>query len=163
MRFLVLHGPNLNLLGEREPALYGHETLAAVNAELGRRAGERGHELRCIQSNHEGELIDALHAARYDCDGVVLNPGGYGHTSVALRDALLAVNLPTVEVHLTNLARREGFRHRTLTADVAVGTISGFGTHGYQLALEALVQHLQRGEPGARRDACTRPRTSART
>lgn len=148
MRLLLLNGPNLDLLGEREPGLYGAGSLGELEAALSEAAAARGVELRCVQSNHEGALIDALHAARGDCAGVLLNPAGYGHTSVALRDALLAVNLPTVEVHLTNLARREAFRHRTLTADVALGQISGFGVFGYHLALDALVQHLTSTAPG---------------
>ncbi len=147
MRILLLNGPNLNLLGAREPALYGHANLADLESKLSADAAERGVEIRAIQSNHEGELIDAIHTAGQDCEGIILNPAGYGHTSVALRDALLAVSLPTVEVHLTNLAKREPFRHRTMTADVAIGTISGFGTYGYHLALDALCKQLTtRGE-----------------
>jgi len=145
MRILLLNGPNLNLLGAREPTLYGHASLVELESKLTADAAERGLEIRAIQSNHEGELIDAIQDARADCDGIILNPAGYGHTSVALRDALLAVALPTVEVHLTNLARREPFRHRTLTADVAIGSISGFGTYGYHLALDALSQQLTNG------------------
>jgi len=145
MRILLLNGPNLNLLGLREPTLYGHASLADLESALATDATEKGVELRTFQSNHEGELIDAIQKAGQDCDGIILNPAGYGHTSVALRDALLAVSLPTVEVHLTNLARREPFRHRTLTADVAIGSISGFGTYGYHLALDALIKQLTTG------------------
>ncbi len=143
MRILLLNGPNLNLLGEREPGLYGHTTLAGIEADFAARAAASGADVRCVQSNHEGALIDALQAARLDCAGIVFNPAGYGHTSVALRDALIATGLPAVEVHLTNLARREPFRQKTLTADVAVGTISGLGALGYSLALDALMTHLQ--------------------
>lgn len=148
MNLLLLNGPNLDLLGEREPSIYGHGTLAELEATQTARLAARGITLRCVQSNHEGQLIEALHAARHDCAGVVFNPAGYGHTSVALRDALLAVGLPAVEVHLSNLARREPFRQRTLTADVAVGQISGFGFFGYGLAFDALLDHLaRRGGP----------------
>jgi 3-dehydroquinate dehydratase-2 len=144
MQILLLNGPNLNLLGVREPEVYGRTTLDEIEADLTIDAKKRGIELRTVQSNHEGELIDAIHRARTDCDGIILNPAGYGHTSVALRDALLAAALPTVEVHLTNLARRASFRRQTLTADVAVGSISGFGAYGYHLALDALCDQLTR-------------------
>ncbi len=143
MRFLLLNGPNLDLLGAREPEIYGSATLAHIEAELSAAAAELGVELRCVQSNHEGDLIDALHRARTDCDGVIINPAGYGHTSVALRDALIATDLPAAEVHLSNLARRESFRHHTLTADVAIGQICGFGADGYHLALTALTRHVR--------------------
>lgn len=141
-RLLLLNGPNLNLLGVREPEIYGRTTLGALETELAARAAEAGAELRCVQSNHEGTLIDALHDARADCAGIIFNPAGYGHTSVALRDALIACETPAVEVHLSNTARREPFRHKTLTADVAIGTISGFGVLGYRLALQALLAHI---------------------
>lgn len=143
MRFLLLNGPNLDLLGDREPELYGAATLAEIEAALCARAEAAGVELRCVQSNHEGVLIEALHAARRDCDGIVFNPAGYGHTSVALRDALIATGLPAVEIHLSNLARREPFRRHTLTADVAIGQICGFGADGYHLALDALTRHVR--------------------
>jgi 3-dehydroquinate dehydratase-2 len=141
MRVLVLDGPNLNLLGTREAALYGHETRASIERTLRAWASD-AHALTFVQSNHEGALIDALHAARGEQDGVVINAGAYTHTSVALRDALLAIELPAVEVHLTNVARREPFRHVSYLADVCVGTISGFGALGYRLALEALIDTL---------------------
>lgn len=137
MRILVLNGPNLDRLGQREPDLYGRQTLPELEAELQGAATALGLEVRFYQSNHEGELIEALHRSG-DCDGIILNPAGYGHTSVALRDALLIADRPTVEVHLTNLLRREPFRHHTLTADVALGVIAGLGTYGYHLALAAL-------------------------
>ncbi|MCA9537895.1 MAG: type II 3-dehydroquinate dehydratase [Myxococcales bacterium] len=152
MQILLLNGPNLDLLGEREPDLYGRERLVDIERKLTEHAAARGVELRCAQSNHEGVLIEHLHAARRDCDGIILNPAGYGHTSVALRDALISCERPVVEVHLTNLARREAFRQHTLTADVAIGQISGFGPFGYQLALDALVFHLSAaGERHVRR------------
>lgn len=123
--------------------MYGHTTLAELESALTETAARDGVTLRCAQSNHEGALIEHLHGARRDCDGVIINPAGYGHTSVALRDALLATELPAVEVHLTNLARREPFRRHTLTGDVVIGQISGFGIDGYPLALTALTRHVR--------------------
>lgn len=140
-RFLVLNGPNLDQLGQRDPAVYGTQTLADLEAAIAAEAVALGVEVRCLQSNHEGVLIDAIHAARSDCAGIIINPAGYGHTSVALRDALECSPLPAIEVHLSNVHRREAFRHKTFTAAVAVGVISGLGMHGYQLALRALVAY----------------------
>jgi len=142
MKLLIINGPNLNLLGIRETEHYGRQTLEEMMAAAQATAESNGATAQIFQSNHEGELIDAIHEARKDCDGIIINPAGYGHTSVALRDALLAVKLPTIEVHLTNIAKREEFRHRTLTADVAVGQINGLGAYGYQLAVLALLEHL---------------------
>lgn len=132
-RFLVLHGPNLNLLGRRQPEIYGTTTLAEIDAELRRLAEADGHELETFQSNHEGSLIDKLHAARDKIDALIINPAAFTHTSVALRDAIAALNVPTVEVHLSNIYAREPFRHQSLITPVAKGQICGFGPDSYRL------------------------------
>jgi 3-dehydroquinate dehydratase-2 len=133
-RLLLVNGPNLNLLGTREPALYGSETLDDVVELVMYTADEFGYAVRAVQSNHEGVLIDAIHAARTECGAIVINPAGLTHTSVALRDALAAVALPTVELHITNVHRREEFRHHSHISAVADAVIVGAGTHGYVLA-----------------------------
>jgi 3-dehydroquinate dehydratase-2 len=142
-RILVLHGPNLNLLGVREPEIYGHTTLPEIDAELGEFAAKRGAEVECFQSNHEGELVDRIHAGRSSVAGILINPGGLTHTSVSLRDALAATGLPVVEVHLSNVHAREEFRQRSLVSGIALGVVSGLGPIGYRLGLEALLQRLQ--------------------
>ncbi|MBM5826179.1 MAG: type II 3-dehydroquinate dehydratase [Cyanobacteriota bacterium] len=144
MQLLVLHGPNLNLLGEREPGLYGSITLDEINEELRRRAAAHAVALECFQSNHEGALVDRIQGARGAVDGILINAAAYTHTSIALRDALLAVAIPYVELHLSNTHAREPFRHQSFLADRAVGVICGFGALSYGLALEGLVAHLQR-------------------
>ena len=143
----MLHGPNLNLLGEREPAIYGDATLADVDAALAREAAALGAAVTCFQSNHEGALIDRLHDARRTVDGVVLNAGGLTHTSVALLDALRACALPTVECHLSHPAAREPFRRRSRVSPACVGAVSGFGAMSYTLALRGLIAHLDQRRP----------------
>jgi 3-dehydroquinate dehydratase-2 len=146
-KLLVLHGPNLNMLGLREPEVYGKDTLADVDATLAELASELGVSVECRQSNHEGTLIDWLHQARKEFDGVLMNPGGLTHTSVALRDAIASMERPCVEVHLSNIHKREEFRHRSLTAAVCVGSVLGFGIDSYRLGLMALAKHVAPKRP----------------
>ncbi|MFP3977177.1 MULTISPECIES: type II 3-dehydroquinate dehydratase [Marinobacter] len=142
---LVLHGPNLNMLGTREPEVYGHETLADIDARLREQAEERGHHLLHLQSNAEYELIDRIHEARAEgVDFIIINPAAFTHTSVALRDALLASGIPFIEVHLSNVHAREAFRHHSYFSDIAVGVICGLGSQGYELALQAAMQRIHR-------------------
>ncbi len=136
-RVLVLHGPNLNLIGSREPAIYGRKTLAEIDRRLQELASELGLQLEAYQSNSEGELVDRIQAARGTAGAIIINAGAYTHTSVAIRDALLATDLPVIEVHLANTYTREAFRHRSLIADIAVGQIVGFGAESYLLGLRA--------------------------
>ena len=141
---LVLHGPNLNLLGTREPGVYGAVTLDQINLDLERRAREAGHHLLYLQSNAEYELIDRIHAARGEgVDFILINPAAFTHTSVALRDAFLSASIPFIEVHLSNVHKREAFRHPSFFSDVAVGVICGLGASGYRLALEAALEQLE--------------------
>ncbi|MFP4132997.1 MAG: type II 3-dehydroquinate dehydratase [Halothece sp.] len=144
LRILVLHGPNLNLLGVREPSIYGALTLEQINAALKDHAVGLHSTIQCQQFNSEGAIVEAIHKALNEKDGIVINAGAYTHTSVAIRDALSAVKLPVVEVHLSNIYQREAFRHHSYIAPIAVGQISGFGIDSYLLGLEALVRYLKR-------------------
>lgn len=143
-KILVLNGPNLNLLGLREPGIYGHVTLDGINAALLTLAGELACEVDIVQSNSEGTLVDAIQQAAGRVDGIIINPAAYTHTSVAIRDAIAAVGLPVIEVHLSNVYKREEFRHKSLVAPVAVGQIAGLGADGYLLALRGMVSYLNR-------------------
>ncbi|BCL36896.1 3-dehydroquinate dehydratase [Nostoc sp. MS1] len=143
LSILVLHGPNLNMLGKREPGVYGSTTLAEINRLLAEVALNLQAQVFPLQSNHEGVLVDAIHAALGKHQGILINAGAYTHTSVALRDAIAAVNLPTVEVHLSNIYRREDFRHHSYIAPVVIGQISGFGVQSYLLGLQALIENLR--------------------
>lgn len=149
MRIAVLNGPNLNLLGSREPAIYGRTTLAEVDARLSDVARELGIDVECMQHNGEGALVDMVHALRGRAHGVVVNAGAYSHTSLALRDALSGIALPFVEVHISNVYAREPERRHSMLASAALGVVVGLGTHGYELALRGLVHELRRREAGA--------------
>lgn len=142
LSLLVLNGPNLNLLGTRQPDIYGHETLQDVEALCAQTAQAAGVHVRCLQSNHEGALIDAIHDAMTRDDGIVLNAGAYTHSSIALRDAISSVSLPVIELHLSNIHAREEFRHQSHIAPVALGQICGFGVQGYAMAINGLVGYL---------------------
>lgn len=140
-KFLVLHGPNLNLLGQREPEIYGATTLQDINNRLQQQAQAAGHQLDCLQSNAEHELVDAIQSARQTYDFILINPAAFTHTSVAIRDALAAVAIPFIEIHLSNVHRRETFRQHSYFSDIAVGVICGLGAQGYELALQAAITH----------------------
>lgn len=143
MHLLLLNGPNLNLLGQREPGIYGHSTLSMIEADLKTEAEAAGAELACFQSNFEGALVDKIHAAMGSVHGILINAGAYTHTSIALRDALAGVAIPYVELHLSNTNARESFRHQSFLASGAVGVVCGFGAMSYSLALQGLLQHLR--------------------
>ena len=144
LHLLVLNGPNLNLLGQREPEIYGYETLADVEKQCKQLGKQLGLKVYCAQSNSEGELIDIVQAARKKRDAILINPGGYSHTSVALRDALSAADMPIYEVHISNIHSRESFRHHSYVSAIAAGVICGLGTHGYLLALRAIAKRLNK-------------------
>ena len=141
--FLVLNGPNLNLLGTRQPDVYGSTTLSDIEADCVTYGTEKGISISCLQSNHEGELVDAIHAAKGTFSGIILNAGAYTLTSIALRDAISSVELPVIELHLSNIHAREEFRHTSYIAAVVIGQICGFGAAGYRLAIDALLGHLK--------------------
>ena len=146
-RLLLVNGPNLNMLGTRQPEIYGYTTLADIEEAVTALAGDLGFTVRAVQSNHEGVLIDAIHAARADCAGIVINPGAFTHTSVAIADALVAAELPVIEVHLSNIHKREAFRHHSYVSPVAEAVIAGAGPLGYQLAVRVLAGRLDADEP----------------
>ncbi len=155
-KILVLNGPNLNMLGTRQPEIYGHDTLADIEGRLRKQGKARGLDVDCRQSNHEGELVTWIQEARTTCAGIIINAGAYTHTSVAIRDALAACDLPIIELHLSNIHKREEFRHHSYMTAVVTGTILGFGAYGYELALEAMVRLVD--GPGA----APKPKTRSR-
>ncbi len=161
LRLLVLHGPNLNLLGTREPSVYGQVSLPDIDKSITRRGGELGIAVQTKQSNVEGELVTWIQNARGHFDGIIINPAAYTHTSIAIRDAIAAIALPTVEVHLSNIHQREEFRHHSFIAAVALGQIAGFGPTGYLLALEALTAHLEANRKPSRPRADSKRKSAA--
>lgn len=142
-KILIIHGPNLNMLGKREPEVYGSEGLDQINAQLEKKAAALDVELDVFQSNHEGQIVEKIQAAPGECAAVIINPAAFTHTSVAIRDALLLLDVPIIEIHLSNIYRREPFRHKSLVTDIATGQICGLGAHGYSLALEAAVNLIK--------------------
>jgi 3-dehydroquinate dehydratase-2 len=142
-KILVIHGPNLNMLGQREPDIYGHQNLDEINARLLSLGEKLGLEIETFQSNHEGEIVDRIQLAVRSCDGILINPAAYTHTSIAIRDSLSLLDIPVVEIHLSNIYKREPFRHKSLIADIAAARISGFGAHGYLLALQGLAALIE--------------------
>jgi 3-dehydroquinate dehydratase II len=141
-KIMVIHGPNLNLLGKREPHIYGHESLDEINSGLRDRGDLLGLEVETFQSNHEGVIVDKIQQALGNCHGIIINPAAYTHTSVAIRDALAMLDIPVIEVHLSNIHKRESFRHQSMIADIVAARIAGFGSHGYLLGLEGLAKIL---------------------
>lgn len=139
---LIIHGPNLNMLGKREPGIYGNTTLKEINVSLLQLGDQAGVTVTTFQSNHEGEIVSRIQEAMGKCSGLIINPGAYTHTSIAIRDAVLMLDCPVVEVHLSNIYRREPFRHKSMLADIVTAQLAGFGTHGYILAIEAMIKLL---------------------
>lgn len=142
-KILVIHGPNLNMLGKREPEIYGSTTLDEINKDLIKDGASKGLEIHTFQSNHEGAIIDRIQECFNGFQGIIINPGAYTHTSIGIRDAFLSVAIPVIEIHLSNIYKREAFRHKSMIADIAVGQISGFGVYGYTLALNAMAHFLE--------------------
>ena len=141
-KILVIHGPNLNMLGKREPEIYGHKGLEEIDAELKALGEDLGLEIESFQSNHEGEIVDKIQLAMGNCQGIIINPAAFTHTSIAIRDALAMLDVPIVEIHLSNINKREPFRHQSMIADIVTARVAGFGSHGYLLALDGLSRLL---------------------
>ena len=141
-KILIIHGPNLNMLGLREPDIYGHQSLDEINDQLQEKGRGHGIDVETFQSNHEGEIVEKIQQAMGKCHGIIINPAAYTHTSVAIRDALAMLDIPVIEIHLSNIQKRESFRHHSMIADIAVARIAGFGAHGYLLALEGLAKMI---------------------
>ena len=144
-KILVIHGPNLNMLGKREPGIYGHKSLEEIDAELKALGEELDLSVETFQSNHEGAIVDEIQQAMGNCHGIIINPAAYTHSSIAIRDALAMLDIPVVEIHLSNINKREPFRHQSMIADIVSARIAGFGSHGYLLALEGLSRLLDQG------------------
>ena len=141
-KILVIHGPNLNMLGLREPDIYGHQSLDEINDQLQEKGRGHGIDVEIFQSNHEGEIVEKIQQAMGKCHGIIINPAAYTHTSVAIRDALAMLDIPVIEIHLSNIQKRESFRHQSMIADIAAARIAGFGAHGYLLALEGMAEMI---------------------